>query len=64
MYQTEQDSIAAFEADVPEVLKSIQPPFSYCQADIFGPVLAQKDGTKAKRWILVILSLSSQGVHL
>ena len=34
---------AAFEADVPDVLKSIQPPFSYCQADIFGPVLAHKD---------------------
>ena len=55
---------AAFEADVPDVLKSIQPPFSYCQADIFGPVLAHKDGTKTKRWILVILCLSSRGVHL
>ncbi|XP_023330720.1 uncharacterized protein LOC111703092, partial [Eurytemora carolleeae] len=53
-----------FEADVPDVLKSIQPPFSYCQADIFGPVLAHKDGTKTKRWILVILCLSSRGVHL
>jgi len=55
---------AAFEADVPDVLKSIQPPFSYCQADIFGPVFAQKDGIKIKRWILVILCLSSRGVHL
>ena len=55
---------AAFEADVPDVLKSIQPPFSYCQADIFGPVFAHKDGTKIKRWILVILCLSSRGVHL
>ena len=54
---------AAFEADVPDVLKSIQPPFSYCQADIFRPVLAHKDGTKTKRWILVILCLSSPGVH-
>ena len=52
---------AAFEADVHDVLKSIQPPFSYCQADIFGPVLAHKDGTKTKRWILVILCLSSPG---
>ena len=55
---------AAFEADVPDVLKSIQPPFSYCQADIFGPVFVHKDGTKTKRWILVILCLSSRGVHL
>jgi len=55
---------AAFEADVPDVLKSIQPPFSYCQADIFGPVFAQKDGIKFKRWILVILCLSSRRVHL
>jgi hypothetical protein len=55
---------AAFEADVPDVLKSIQPPFSYCQADIFGPVLAHKDSNKTKRWILVILCLSSRGVHL
>jgi len=55
---------AAFKAGVPDVLKSIQPPFSYCQADIFGPVLAHKDGTKTKRWILVILCLSSRGVHL
>ena len=55
---------AAFEADVPDVLKSIQPPFSYCQADIFRPVFAHKDSIKTKRWILVILSLSSRGVHL
>ena len=40
-----------------DVLKSIQPPFAYCQADIFGPVLAHKDGIKTKRWILVILCL-------
>ncbi len=44
---------AAFEADVPDVLKSIQPPFSYCQADIFGPVFAQKDGTLATADLLV-----------
>ena len=37
----------AFEADVPDVLKSIQPPFQ-----------------ETKRWILVILCLSSRGVHL
>ena len=54
----------AFEADVPDVHKSIQPPFTYCQADIFGPVLAHKDDNKTKRWSLVILCLSSQGVHL
>ena len=31
---------ATFEADIPNVLKTVQPPFCYCQADIFGP--AQK----------------------
>ena len=27
------------EADMPNVLKTVQPPFSYCQTDIFGPIL-------------------------
>ena len=55
---------AAFEADVPDVLKTVQPPFSYCQADIFGPVMIHQDGQQLKRWILVMLCLSSRGVHL
>jgi len=55
---------SAFEADVPDVLKTVQPPFSYCQADIFGPILAHQDGRQLKRWVLVILCLSSRGVHL
>ena len=55
---------AAFEADVPNVLKSVQPPFCYCQADIFGPVLAHHDGVQLKRWILVTLCLASRAVHL
>ena len=54
----------AFEADVPDVLKSVQPPFSFCQADIFGPITASQDGVQLKRWILVILCLSSRAVHL
>ena len=55
---------AAFEADVPNVLKSVQPPFCYCQADIFGPVLAHHDGVQLKRWILVTLCLARRAVHL
>ena len=55
---------SAFEADVPDVLKSIQPPFTYRQADIFGPIFAHQDGQQLKRWVLVVLCLSSRGVHL
>ena len=57
-------SFAAFEADVTEVLKSVQPLFSFCQADIFRPILASQDGMQLKRWVLVVLCLSSQAVHL
>ena len=55
---------SAFKADVPDVLKTIQPPFTYCWADIFGPIFAHQDGQQLKRWVLVILCLSSCGVHL
>jgi len=55
---------SAFEADVPNVLKSVQPPFTYCQSDIFGPVLAHRNEVQLKRWILVTLCLSSRAVHL
>ena len=55
---------SAFEADVPDVLKTIQPPFSYCQADIFGPILAHQDGRQLKRLVLDVLCLSSRRVHL
>ena len=54
----------AYEADVPDVLKSIQPPFTYCQANIFGPVFAHVNSNKTKRWVLVVLCLSSRRVHL
>ena len=57
-------SFTAFEADVPDVLKTIQPPFSYGQADIFGPILASQDNVQLKRWVLVVLCLSSRAVHL
>ena len=53
------NSFAAFEAHVPDVLKSVQPPFSFCQADIFGPILASQDRVQLKRWVLVVLCLSS-----
>ena len=55
---------SAFKADVPDVLKSVQPPFSFCQADIFGPVLASQGEIILKRWVLVVLCLSSRAVHL
>ena len=57
-------SFTAFEADVPDVLKTVQPPFSFCQADIFGPFLASQGEILLKRWVLVVLCLSSRVVHL
>ena len=46
------------------VLKTIQLPFSYFQADTFGPILAFKGVSSTKRWAPVILCLSSRAVHL
>ena len=57
-------SFTAFEADVPDVLKTIQPPFSYAQADIFGPIFAFSGEIQHKRWVLVVFCLSSRAVHL
>ena len=55
-------NVSAFEADVPDVLKTIQPPFSYCQADIFEPIFAHQVGRQLKRWCSCFaLSLKSQG---
>ena len=49
---------------MPDILKTIQQPFSYYQVDIFGPILAYNGVSSTKRWDLVILCLSSQAVHL
>ena len=54
---------AAFEADVPNVLKSVQPPFCYCQADIFGPVLM--DDKELLTWTnQVIDKINNRGAPL
>ena len=47
-----------------DVLKTVQPLFSYCQADIFGPILAYTGISSNKHWVLVVLYLSSPAVHL
>ena len=57
-------SFTAFEADVPDILKTIQPPFTYAQANIFGPILAFNVELQLKRWVLVVFCLSSCAVHL
>ena len=57
-------SFTAFEADVPNILKTLQPPFSFCQADIFGPILASQGEIQLKRWVPIVLCLSSRAVHL
>ena len=55
---------SAFKDDVPDLIKTIQPPFSFCQADIFGLILAYTDATPMKPWVLVNLCLTSRAVHL
>ena len=50
--------------NVPDVIKTIQPPFSYCQADIFGPIFANANSVPMKPWVLVNLCLTSRAVHL
>ena len=57
-------SFKAFKADVPDVPKTVQPPFLFCQADIFGPILASQGEILLKRWVLEVLCLSSCAVHL
>ena len=57
-------SFTAFEADVPDILKTVQPPFTYAQADIFGSILAFRGEIQHKRWVLVVFCLSSCTVHL
>ena len=49
---------------MPDLIKTIQPPFSYCQADIFGPIFAYINSIPTKRWMLVSLCLNSRAVYL
>ena len=53
-------SFSAVEADIPDILKTIQLPFSYCQVDIFGPILAHNSASTTKCWVLVVLSSIKQ----
>ena len=55
---------SACKDDEPNLIKTILPPVSYCQADIFGPILAYANAIPMKRWVLVILCLTSRAVHL
>ena len=55
---------STFEDNVPDLIKTIQPPFSYCQADIFGPIFANANSVPMKPWVLVNLCHTSRAVHL
>ena len=55
---------SAFKDNVPDLIKTIQPPFSYCQANIFGPIFAYINSVPMKRWVFVNLCLTSRAVHL
>ena len=57
-------SFQAFEKDVPDNLSKSNAPFTYCQADIFGPETISLDNSSTKRWILVVMCLSSRAIHL
>ena len=57
-------SFFSYAADMPDVLKSIQTPISYTQADIFGPIFVYNNDIQLKRWVLVNLCLTSRAVHL
>ena len=57
-------SFSAFEADVPDILKTIQSLFTYTQADIFRSILAFHGEIQHKRWVLVVFCLSSHAIHL
>ena len=46
------------------LIKTIQPPFSYLQADIFGPIFAYIYSVPMKHWVLVNLCLTSIAVHM
>ena len=48
----------------PDLIKTIQPPFSYCQANIFGPIFAYINAVPMKSWVLVNLCLTSREVLL
>ena len=47
-----------------DILKSIQLPFSYCQADLFSPIFAYNSSNPSKHWVLVVHCVSWHGVHL
>ena len=46
-------SFSSFAADIPDLIKTVQPPFLCCQDDIFGPILAYNDTEPLKCWVLV-----------
>ena len=49
---------------MPDLIKTIQSHFSYCQANIFRPIFAYINSIPMKRWVLVNLCLTSRTVHL
>ena len=57
-------NVSAFKDAVPDLIKTIHPPFSYFQANIFGPIFAYVNLVPKKRWVLVNLCLTSRAFHL
>lgn len=64
LHQAERETFCCFRGRRPNILKTIQPPFCYWQADIFGPILAHQNVVQLKRWVhLEILhNYSSQSI--
>ena len=61
--RTKPENLRAFDREMPDVIKDQVAPFTYVQADIFGPVMIS-EGMKTKRWVLVVFCLSCRGVQL
>ena len=55
---------STFKDNMSDLIKTIQPLFSYCQANIFRPIFAYINSDPMKRWVLVNLRLTSRAVHL
>ena len=48
---------------MPDALKQEVGPFTFVQADLFGPMTIEGN-RKVKRWVLVVICLSCRGIHM
>ena len=63
LQETETGKLKAFDQEMPNALKQEVGPFTFVQADLFGPMMIEGD-KKVKRWVLVVICLNCRGIHL